>query len=92
MHRTTPKLSVNYYVNPTDVETYDKRRFRQLDQRVEVDYVTKLRYECEGEVQTRDRMVQDAQGWFFPDVEKMKAARSMEMKSCRRLDTLKGKY
>lgn len=92
MHRMTPKLNVNYYVNPTDVETYDKRRFRQLDQRVEVDFVTKLRYECEGEVQTRDRMVQDAQGWFFPDVEKMKAARAMEMKSCRRLDTLKGRY
>lgn len=92
LHRTTPKLHVNYFVNPVDVEDYSARNFRQMDQRVEVDFVTRLRYECESEVQARDRMVQDAQGWFFPDVEKMKQARAMELKSCRRLDTLRGKY
>jgi len=37
-------------------------------------------------------MMQEAQGWFFPDVEKMKEARSMELKSCRQLDSLKGRY
>lgn len=92
MQRTTPKLDINYFVNPVDVEDYSSRKFRQLDQRVEVDFVTKLRYECESEVQARERMVQDAQGWFFPDVERMKQARAMELKSCRRLDSLKGKY
>lgn len=92
LHRTTPKLNINYFVNPLDVEDYSTRKLRQLDQRVEVDYVTTLRYECELEVQARERMIQDAQGWFFPDVEKMKQARAMEMKSCRRLDSLKGKY
>ncbi|PYH73873.1 J domain-containing protein [Aspergillus vadensis CBS 113365] len=92
MHRTTPKLNVDYYVNPGDVEDYSTRKFRQLDQRVEVDYVTKLRYECEAEQHRRDRMLQDAQGWFFPDVDKIKEARAMELKSCRRLDSLKGRY
>lgn len=92
LHRTTPKLNVNYFVNPLDVEDYSTRKLRQLDQRVEVEYVTKLRFECESEAQARERMIQDAQGWFFPDVEKMKQARAMEMKSCRRLDSLKGKY
>ncbi|PLB34445.1 J domain-containing protein [Aspergillus candidus] len=91
-HRTTPRLNLHYYVNPTDVDDYSNRKFRQLDQRVEVDYVSKLRYECESEVLARDRMIQDAQGWFFPDVEKMKEARSLELKSCRRLDALKGKF
>ncbi|KAL2013812.1 hypothetical protein VTN00DRAFT_1337 [Thermoascus crustaceus] len=91
MQRTTPKLKVNYFLNPTDVEDYTPKKFYQLDQRVEVDYVTKLRYECESEVQTRDRMVHEAQGWFFPDVEKMKEARAMELKSCKRLDALKGR-
>ncbi|CAL5873815.1 uncharacterized protein PFLUO_LOCUS8098 [Penicillium psychrofluorescens] len=90
LHRTTPKLNVNYYVNPVDVEDYSVRKFRQLDQRVEVDYVTTLRYECETEVQVRDRKMQEAQGWFFPDIEKMKEARAMELKSCRRLEQLKG--
>lgn len=92
MQRTTPKLHVNYFVNPGDVEDFSARKFRQLDQRVEVDYVSKLRYACESEIHARDRMIQDAQGWFFPDVEKMKAARSMELKSCRQLDSLKGRY
>lgn len=79
-------------MNPVDVENYGARKFNQLDQRVEVDFVTKLRWECENEVQARERMVQDAQGWFFPDVEKMKQARAMELKACRHLDSLKGKY
>lgn len=92
MGRTTPKLNVNYYVNPLDVEDYSARKFRQLDQRVEVDYVSLLRYECEHEVNARDRKIQEAQGWFFPDVDKMKEARAMELKSCRRLDSLRGKY
>ena len=92
MQRTTPKLHVNYFVNPGDIEDFSARKFRQLDQRVEVDYVSKLRYACESEIHARDRMIQDAQGWFFPDVEKMKAARSMELKSCRQLDSLKGRY
>lgn len=91
MQRTTPKLKVDYFINPVDVEDYSARKFHQLDQRVEVDYVTKLRYECEAEVQHRERMIQDAQGWFFPDVEKMKEARAMELKSCRRLESLKGR-
>ncbi|GAB1217655.1 hypothetical protein ATERTT37_006895 [Aspergillus terreus] len=92
MQRTTPKLKVDYFLNPVDVEDYSQRKFSQLDRKVEVDYVTTLRYACENEVQVRDRMIQDAQGWFFPDVEKMKAARSMELKSCQRLESLKGRY
>jgi DnaJ family protein B protein 12 len=92
MQRTTPKYSINYFVNPRDVEDYSAKKLRQLDTKVEVDYITKLRYECESEVHARDRMMQEAQGWFFPDVEKMKEARAMELKSCRRLDSLKGRY
>ncbi|EEP77057.1 conserved hypothetical protein [Uncinocarpus reesii 1704] len=88
LHRTTPKLKINYYLNPTEVEDYSSRKLRQLDQKVEVNYVSNLRYECENEVRTRDRMVQDAQGWFFPDVEKMKKARQLELRSCKKLESL----
>lgn len=91
MHRTTPKLKVDYYLNPRDVDDYSAKKFHQLDQRVEVEYVGKLRVECDAEVKLRDRMIQDAQGWFFPDVEKMKEAREMELKSCQRLNELKAK-
>jgi hypothetical protein len=91
MQRTTPRLKINYFVNPVDVEDFSTRKFNQLDQRAEVDYVTRLRYDCDSEAQIRDRMVQEAQGWFFPDAEKLKEARSMELKSCRRLNALNGK-
>lgn len=88
LHRTTPKLKLNYYLNPIEVEDYSTRKLRQLDQKVEVDYVSKLRYECESEIRARDRMIQDAQGWFFPDVEKMKEARKLELRSCKKLESL----
>lgn len=88
MQRTTPKLKLNYFIDPRDVDDYSARKFYQLDQRVEVDYVSKLRYECDTEARARDRMIQDAQGWFFPDVDKMKEARSLELKSCKKLETL----
>ncbi|KLJ08489.1 DnaJ like subfamily B member 12 [Blastomyces silverae] len=89
MHRTTPKLKLDYFINPAEVEDYSARKFYQLDQKVEVDYVSNLRYDCEREIQTRDQMIQDAQGWFFPDVEKLKEARSLELRSCKRLNSLK---
>ncbi|PGH03800.1 hypothetical protein AJ79_07276 [Helicocarpus griseus UAMH5409] len=89
MHRTTPKLKLDYYINPAEVEDFSARKFYQLDQKVEVDYVSKLRYDCESEVQARERMIQDAQGWFFPDVEKLKEARSLELRSCKKLHSLK---
>lgn len=89
MHRTTPKLNIDYFIIPADIADYSSRKLGQLDKRVEVEYVSKLRYECQSEVNMRERMIQDAQGWFFPDIEKMKAARSLELKSCQRLESLR---
>ena len=91
MHRTTPKLNINYFVSPSEVADYNSRNFGQLDKRVEVEYVTRLRYDCQTEVNTRERMIQEAQGWFFPDVEKMKLARSLELKSCQQLESFKSR-
>ncbi|EED23802.1 ER associated DnaJ chaperone (Hlj1), putative [Talaromyces stipitatus ATCC 10500] len=89
MHRITPSLKLDYYINPRDVDDFSTRKFRDLDVRVEDEYVNKIRYECEEEVQERERRMQAAQGWLFPDVEKMKEARAMELKACRRFDDLK---
>lgn len=92
LQRTTPKIKLSYYLNPTEVEDYSPRKLHQLDQKIEVDYVSNLRLECESEAQIRDRMIQDAQGWFFPDVEKIKKARSLELRSCEKLRSLRGKF
>ncbi|KAJ5673840.1 J domain-containing protein [Penicillium macrosclerotiorum] len=91
MGRITPELKLNYFVNPLDVDDLSPRKLKQLDRRVEVNYVTGLQYECEREAQMQQRKIQDAQGWFFPDVEKMREARAMELKSCRQLEKVKGR-
>ncbi|CAI7572197.1 unnamed protein product [Penicillium bialowiezense] len=89
--RTTPKLNLNYFVNPLDVDNFSARNFRDLDTRVEIEHVRTLRNKCDAEAHERERRLQDAQGWIFPDVEKMKKARAMEMPACRQLDSLKTK-
>lgn len=86
MHRTTNSLKVNYYVNPVEVDRLSNRDLLNLDKRAEVSLLNKLKNECEDEVDRRRRMVQDAQGWFSNDREKMQQAMGMEMKSCKRLE------
>lgn len=86
MQRTTPRLKVEYFLNPVEVEDYSNRNFKDLDRKAENSYVTNLQYDCQLEMRTRNRMIENAQGWFFQDVEKMRDALNYEMRSCRRLD------
>ena len=89
MHRITPKYKVDYFINPTEVDGYSSRKFHQLDQRAEVDYISTMQYNCEVERNNKQQMLQDAQGWFAVDEEKIQRARAMPMKSCGRLDELR---
>ncbi|KAI0389717.1 DUF1977-domain-containing protein [Xylariaceae sp. FL0594] len=86
-HRTTPRLRVNYYVDPHDVAGWQDHRLRQLDREAEQGFVRGLRRRCETERRTKQDLVDKAQGWFFPDPDKMKIARDFEMPSCKRLDS-----
>lgn len=86
MHRVTSRLKVNYYINPKDVVDYTFGKMKELDKKAENKYVTDLQYECQMEHRQRNRMVEEAQGWFFQDPDKMQAARDLEMRSCRRLE------
>ncbi|KAF1814503.1 molecular chaperone [Eremomyces bilateralis CBS 781.70] len=88
MQHTSSNLKVPYYVNPRDVQDFGRRQWRDLDKHAETRYVGKLHSECNIETQQRERLVQDAQGWFFQDEEKMQRARQFDMKSCRRLHEL----
>lgn len=86
LHRTTPRLRVNYYINPKDVVDYSTRKMHELDRQAENKYVSDLQYECQVEQRQRVRMMDEAQGWFFQDAEKMRLARNLEMRNCRRLE------
>ncbi|KAI1825438.1 DUF1977-domain-containing protein [Xylaria intraflava] len=84
-HRTTPKLRVNYYVDPSDIAGWQDHRLQQLDLEAELGFVRLLRRRCDTEMRTKQELVDKAQGWFFPDPDKMKIATDFEMTSCKRM-------
>lgn len=86
--RVTPKLNVKYYVNPTEVKTYTKSMLSRLDNTAEVGLVRHLRVECEAEMMHKQRLYDEAQGWFRQDPDKMDIAKRFETSSCQRLDKL----
>ena len=88
LHRHTPRMKVDYYLNPVEVEHYTPSQLAKLDQSAEVKFVSRLNIECQQEVAEREELYQQAQGWFYQDVEKIKQAKNMEMKSCKRLDSM----
>ena len=88
MLRTTPRYKFSYYINPEEVVDFTNRQFYKLDERVANHRISTLQYECQGEIQGRNRMLQEAQGWFFPDTEKMNQARRLELRSCKKLQKL----
>ena len=89
MHRITPKYKIDYWVNPVEVEGWKSNKMYGLDQRAEVDYVTHLKYQCEGESQRRRQEIQDSTDFFFTDEDRLRRARAMPMPGCRRLDELR---
>ena len=78
-------MKLNYYLNPKDVEDFNDRKWRELDKKAESSYIQELQANCQLEIRQRNRMIDEAQGWFFPNMEKMRQAKTMEMKSCHRL-------
>ena len=80
-----PRKLYTYYVDPNEVPEYRSKDWDAFDRKVESKYVQQLQFECTREQQVQNRMIQEAQGFFFQDAEKMKQARKMEKKSCSRL-------
>lgn len=86
--RITPKLNVKYYVNPKDIKTYTDSQLARMDNNAEIGLVRYLRVECENEMIHKQRLYDQAQGWFKQDPDKMDVANRFETASCRRLDSL----
>jgi DnaJ family protein B protein 12 len=89
LHRTTPRFNIDYYLNPKEVTGYSKRQLSRIDNNAEARYVVDLSDKCDLEVERKKRLVQEAQGWFSVDEDKMQQANEFEMKSCNRLDQLR---
>ena len=88
MERVMPNYKAKYYVNPADVESYSASKMASLDKKAEVLLVKQLRIKCEEEMAHKQRLRNEAQGWFFPDPAKMEVANDFEMEGCRRLHSL----
>lgn len=86
--RTTPNLNVAYFVNPEDIASYSPQKLSQLDRTAEVNLVRHLRSECDNEMIYKQRLRDQAQGWFYQDPDKMQAADAYSMPSCERLQKL----
>lgn len=89
MHRITPRYKIDYWINPVEVEGWKANKMHGLDQRAETDYVTHLRYQCEGETYRKRQEIQDSTGFFFTDESRLRRAREMPMPGCRRLDEMR---
>ncbi|KXJ96680.1 DnaJ domain-containing protein [Microdochium bolleyi] len=86
--RATPNYRVKYFVNPNDVAGWTDYKLQQMDKEAEDGFLRSLQRACELERRTKQRLVDDAQGWFFEDPDKMKLARDFEMANCKRIDKL----
>ena len=86
--RTTPNHKVKYFVNPADIAKWSPSKLNQLDHTAEVKLVRHLRAECENEIMYKRRLRENAQGWFYQDVDKMAAANAYKMPSCERLSSM----
>ncbi|KAI2642150.1 DUF1977-domain-containing protein [Xylaria nigripes] len=83
--RMTPKLRVNYFVDPNDVAGWQDYRLQQLDHEAEHGFVNLLRRRCETEMRTKRELMENAQGWFYPDPDKLKIASEFETTACNRM-------
>jgi DnaJ homolog subfamily B member 12 len=88
MHRITPKYKIDYFINPAEVEGFTSRKFGQLDQRAEVDFVQNLRYQCDNEMHTKRTEINEATGFLWTDEDRLRRARTMPMPGCRKLEEL----
>ena len=84
----TPRLKIPYWVNPAEVVDYNAKKWTEVDKSAEVRYLSNLNVGCERERVDRDRIIQDAQGFFWTDQVRLDQARNMEMRNCKRLREL----
>jgi DnaJ family protein B protein 12 len=86
----TPRHKVNYWVNPNDYTELSRRQRTDLEQKVEVKFVSELGYRCQVEQQQQERLMQEAQGWFSVDERILEQARNLPMKNCKRYQEIRG--
>src|SRR5690606_1447487 len=57
--RQTPNFKVSYFVNPAEVASYSNTKLAQLDKTAESNLLRVLRSECDLEMRTKQRMIDE---------------------------------
>lgn len=87
--RYTPHYKIPFYVDKSfDKKTFTSRQLKNFDLKVENLYIQDKRSKCSREQTIRNQMVEDAQGWFSTDYEKMRKAQQFPMPNCQALRDL----
>ncbi|KAG9238386.1 hypothetical protein BJ875DRAFT_480353 [Amylocarpus encephaloides] len=86
--RLSTQHKKEYWTSPADTIDYTKKMFDRMDANADRIYVQDLNYRCTLEEDERQRMIQDAQGWFFPDMQKLQKASKLPLKHCKTLGDL----
>lgn len=87
MERKTPKYNIPFYVSEKYIskKQLTKKQLRNFDYKVENVYVQDRRSKCSREQILKNEMMEDAQGWFSTDYDKLKQAENMPMPNCQEL-------
>ena len=88
LSHTSSRLNVPYWVNPAETENFTPKNWKDLDKVAEGKYVGQLSAECGWENAQRQRIANEAQGFFFTDQAMLDRARRMERPSCSKLGKL----
>ncbi|CAK7902854.1 hypothetical protein CAAN1_18S00716 [[Candida] anglica] len=85
--RYTPNHNIPFYVS-NDFTKKQKRsasELRNFDSKVENVYIQERRSKCSKEQIMKNELIEEAQGWFYTDQEKLDRAQNMPMPNCRAL-------
>lgn len=88
LKRVSPRIKIDYFVNPKDVHDYTPKKWRKLDEVAEQQYVHITNTRCQTEKYKQRQAMEEAQGWFSVDEKAMNKARNMELKNCNKLKKL----
>ncbi|KAL5462380.1 hypothetical protein PMIN06_001744 [Paraphaeosphaeria minitans] len=82
---TSYNLQVPYWVNKRDIQGLSDKELKNVHKHAEQKFIQITNAKCDTEKYKRSQAEQDAFGWFGPDQDKLKKARSMPMPNCKRM-------
>lgn len=89
--RTTPEHGIKYFVRKSDISKYTISQLNALDRTAEREALQHIANLCRREQTIQQQHMEDAQGWFYTDEEKMKMAKDMVLTNCNRWSGLMDK-